>query len=200
MLRALRRWLGQGLVDPAQLLLRLGPTPARRPPGTRRPAPVPPRRRRRTVHEADQVVASRLAACHAHFNGTRFGGVLGPIRIEVSRRLRSRLGYYRLGTRTEAPLIVISRRHLRRHGWMEVEQTLLHEMVHQWQAESGAPVDHGARFRAKARAVGAVPRARRPVGGDVDWVAANGTRDDRESSGRGREAASRGRRSAGGGC
>jgi hypothetical protein len=34
-------------------------------------------------------------------------------------------------------------------------------MVHQWQAETGLPVDHGPLFRAKAREVGVLPTARR---------------------------------------
>jgi hypothetical protein len=44
-----------------------------------------------------------------------------------------------------------------------VEHTLLHEMVHQWQAENGLPVDHRGGFRRKAREVGILPAARRPV-------------------------------------
>jgi hypothetical protein len=31
---------------------------------------------------------------------------------------------------------------------------MLHEMVHQWQAEMGLRVDHGPTFRRKAREVG----------------------------------------------
>jgi hypothetical protein len=45
----------------------------------------------------------------------------------------------------------------------EAIKTLLHEMVHQWQDETGRPVDHGAGFREKSRLVGIVPRARRAV-------------------------------------
>jgi hypothetical protein len=44
-----------------------------------------------------------------------------------------------------------------------VLHTLLHEMVHQWQAETGHAVDHGRSFRAKAREVGIAPGARREV-------------------------------------
>lgn len=109
------------------------------------------------------MVAAKLTVQHAEYNSTRFDGSLKPISITVSRRLRSRLAYYRLATPGEEGLIVVSRRHLRRHGWAEVCETLLHEMVHQWQDESHLPVDHGRGFRAKARAVGAHPRARRPV-------------------------------------
>jgi hypothetical protein len=120
-------------------------------------------RRARGPEEDDAAVVAKLVAQHAEYNAGRFGGGLRAVPIAVSRRMRSRLGYYRLGTKTLPAMIMISRGHLRRHGWNEVFQTLLHEMVHQWQAETSQPVDHGAQFRAKARAVGAVPRARRPV-------------------------------------
>ena len=133
------------------------------PPGV--PAPAARVRRVRSPEEQDAVVVARLVDRHGEYNATRFGGALRPIPIDLSRRMRSRLGYYRLASATTPAIIMISRRHLRRHGWDEASQTLLHEMVHQWQAEAGQPVDHGRQFRAKARAVGAVPRARRPVGG-----------------------------------
>jgi len=67
--------------------------------------------------------------------------------------MRRKLGHYTLGT-DEPATISISRRHLRRDGWNEVLSTLLHEMVHQWQEETGRPVDHGVEFRRKARLVG----------------------------------------------
>ena len=57
--------------------------------------------------------------------------------------------------------IAISRRHLRRHGWQEALHTLLHEMVHQWQDETGQPIDHSSVFRRKAREVGVVAGATR---------------------------------------
>jgi hypothetical protein len=57
--------------------------------------------------------------------------------------------------------IVISRRHIRRHGWKAALETLLHEMVHQWQDETGLTVDHGGEFRRKAREIGIAPSARR---------------------------------------
>ena len=41
---------------------------------------------------------------------------------------------------------------------------MLHEMVHQWQAENGCAIDHGPTFREKAREVGVLPRAKRGVG------------------------------------
>jgi len=79
-------------------------------------------------------------------------------------RMRTRLGELAVELRSGRPLeIAISRRHLARHDWAEVEHTLLHEMVHQWQAESGLRVDHGPTFRRKAREVGVLPAARREV-------------------------------------
>jgi hypothetical protein len=75
--------------------------------------------------------------------------------------MKSRLGHYTAAGRGEVGEIAISRRHLRRHGWDEALHTLLHEMVHQWQDETGHTIDHGAGFRAKAREVGIAPSARR---------------------------------------
>lgn len=67
--------------------------------------------------------------------------------------------------KNEKPLgeIAISWRHVRRHRWEEVIHTLIHEMVHQWQDENGLEIDHGPRFRAKARDVGIDAAARRAV-------------------------------------
>ena len=77
---------------------------------------------------------------------------------------RARLGELSVDLRTSRPIeIAISRRHLARHPWPEVEHTMLHEMIHQWQAETGLRVDHGPTFRARARMVGVLPRAKRGV-------------------------------------
>jgi hypothetical protein len=121
------------------------------------------RRRREPRHPSDGAADERLVSAHRALNAERFDGMLHPISIRVSRRLKSRLGYYRVATHEEPAEIVISRRHLRRHGWAEAIATLVHEMVHQWQDESGGPVDHGRAFRLKAREVGVLPAARRPV-------------------------------------
>ena len=120
-------------------------------------------RRKEARHPDDAPAESRLTAAHQALNAERFDGMLRPISIRVSRRLKSRLGYYRVATGEEPAEIVISRRHLRRHGWAEAIATLVHERVHQWQDESGGPVDHGRAFRRKARLVGVPPAARRPV-------------------------------------
>lgn len=106
----------------------------------------------------------RLAALHAALNRRHFGGRLGRVRFRVSARMATRLGEITVDRPTGRPLeIAIGLRHIERDGWAEVRETLLHEMIHQWQAESGLPVDHGPAFRRKARELEISPRARRDV-------------------------------------
>lgn len=128
------------------------------------PILVPPVRRREATHPDDRAAAATLTEWHARYNREHFGGTLRALEVRVSRRMRARLGHYVSATPAgDPPEIAISRRHLRRHGWGEALQTLLHEMVHQWQDEERMPIDHGAAFRRKAREVGISPRARRTV-------------------------------------
>jgi hypothetical protein len=129
-----------------------------------RPADAPRRRRApERTHPADVPIIHELSRWHEAYNEERFGGALREVPIRISRRMKSRLGHYSPATEGCAPEIVLSRRHIRRDGWEEALHTLLHEMVHQWQDEHGFAVDHGARFRAKARAVGITPLACRAV-------------------------------------
>lgn len=125
--------------------------------------PARPRRpRARRVPAEDRPVLDRLAAAHRRLNAEHFGGALGEIAVRISARMRTRLGEVVLAPGRGAEEIAISRQHLR-DPWPEVEHTLLHEMIHQWQAANGLPVDHGPGFRSKARAVGVLPRARQPA-------------------------------------
>ncbi len=119
----------------------------------------------------DVALLHRLYDAHRRLNAAHFGSGLGEIPIRLSGRMRVRLGEVSVDLRTGRPIeIAISRLHIARHPWDEVEHTMLHEMVHQWQAESGLTVDHGPTFCAKARDVGVLPAARRPVvaGGRAD--------------------------------
>jgi hypothetical protein len=120
-------------------------------------------RRRAPSHPEDAPHVARLRAAHDDLNRARFGGALGAVAIRVSRRMRSRLGHYSPGLQ-RAPEIAIARRHLRRDGWASVLETLAHEMVHQWQHETGRPVAHDPAFRRKCREVGIAPHAKRPPG------------------------------------
>ena len=127
-------------------------------------APGPSRRER--PRPGDLLLLHRLSQAHERFNAEHFAGALGSMPIRLSSRMRRRLGELSVDVRTGRPLeIAISRRHIARHSWAEVEHTLLHEMVHQWQAESGLPVDHGPTFRRKGRQVGVIPGAKRTLGG-----------------------------------
>jgi hypothetical protein len=122
----------------------------------------PPRAPERT-HPEDEPLAERLAEWHTRLNGERFGATLTAVPIRVSRRMVRRLGHYAPGVEGGGAEIAISARHVRRDGFASAVETLLHEMVHQWQHEQGLPIDHGLDFRRKCREVGAVPRAKRPA-------------------------------------
>jgi len=106
---------------------------------------------------------------HRDLNIRHFGGSLSGIPIRLSGRMKTRLGELAVDHNDNSKKeIGISRRHITRHSWSEVEHTMLHEMVHQWQAENGHTVDHGPVFRAKAREVGVLPAARRSLGLSAD--------------------------------
>jgi SprT-like family protein len=122
--------------------------------------PRAPARRERSRPE-DAPIVTKLAEWHACYNAEHFDGTLATIPVRVSRRMKSRLGHYTAAAEGRPGEIAISWRHLRRHGWQEVLDTLLHEMVHQWQDETRQPIDHGRVFREKARAVGITASARR---------------------------------------
>lgn len=121
------------------------------------PSRAAPPRAPRVIEPEDLPLLDRLAHLHELLNARHFGGALRTIPIRLSRRMRRHLGELRGGA---SPEIVISQRHIRRDGWEAAADTLLHEMVHQWQAEQGLALDHGREFRQKALAVGIVPRAR----------------------------------------
>ena len=123
-----------------------------------------PRRPREATHPDDAAAAARLERAHRELNARHFGGTLRSVPVRVSRRMRRRLGHYAAASSAEGAEIAIARSHLRRHGWEEAVHTLLHEMVHQWQDESGLAIDHGRDFRRKAREVGITARAARLVG------------------------------------
>jgi len=121
--------------------------------GTRRPRSRP----------EDRTMVAELARWHARYNAEHFHGRLKSVSLRVSRRMRSRLGHYTCAAHGEPAEIALSWRHIRRDGWEEAKHTLLHEMVHQWQDETGHTIDHGPKFRAKAREVGVAPCARRTL-------------------------------------
>ena len=124
-------------------------------------APAP--RRVETARPGDLALIAQLMHAHSELNAQHFGGALSSVPIRLSGRMATRLAHYDPGSKHVASEIVMSRKHVVKHGWKEAMHTLLHEMVHQWQHESGVPLDHGAGFRKKAREVGIAPAARRDV-------------------------------------
>ncbi len=116
------------------------------------------------VSERDAPMVAHLERLHQILNARHFAGSLGTIPIRVSDRMQTRLGEFRADLDHKPVVITISGRHIRRDGWTVATETLLHEMVHQWQCETGIPVDHGRAFRRKAREVGIPPAARAPEG------------------------------------
>jgi SprT-like family protein len=131
------------------------------------PPPAGPGRRERP-RPGDVLLLHRLETLYHQLNQQHFGGTLGEIPIRLSGRMRRRLGELSVDIRTGRPLeLSVSRRHIARHSWAEVEHTVLHEMVHQWQAETGLRIDHGRTFRQKAREVGVLPAAKRTISGEA---------------------------------
>ena len=144
-------------------------------------ASMPGASRRPRTRPEDRALVVELTRWHQRYNAACFHGRLAAVTLRVSRRMRSRLGHYTCAVNGEPAEIAISWRHIRRDGWEEARHTLLHEMVHQWQDETGRSIDHGRDFRTKAREVGVTPYARRAL--------ARGTAQPRETSRIGRRAA-----------
>ncbi len=129
-----------------------------------RHAPVRSRRHPSPVPEEHQPIITRLERLHQILNERHFGGRLSTVTIRLSERMATRLGEFHAGSDGMPIAITLSRRHLDRDGWAAATETLLHEMVHQWQCENDLPLDHGSAFRRKARAVGIPPGATVPAG------------------------------------
>ena len=150
----------------AQRLLIAFPVHAHVPPVRARRRPVDPPR------PGDQRILARLAELFAELNARHFGGALGRVTLRLSARMRRRLGEFRPADSTGAPAeIRISRRHLRRDGWRQVRETLAHEMVHQWQAETGRRLAHDAEFRGQCAGMGIDRRAVRRLDDDLTFPA-----------------------------
>lgn len=126
-----------------------------------------PRRVPEDARPGDDRLLRRLYDLHAHLNDRHFEGVLGPVDIRLSGRMRRRLGEFRPpGDSGERPEIALGRRHIQRDGWSRATETLLHEMVHQWQGQTGRRLGHGAEFRQKCASVGIEGRALARLGND----------------------------------
>lgn len=122
------------------------------------------RPQRERLRPGDRRLIRELKKLHERLNRRHFRGKLLPVTFRISSKMRTRLGELTVDPRTNRVTeIAIGRHHIETDGWEEVAHTLLHEMVHQWQVESGYEPDHGERFRRKAVQVGVEPGARRIV-------------------------------------
>ena len=122
---------------------------------------VRPARRSAVVSAGDRRQVERLREAHERLNRLHFGGALATMPVRLSGRMTACLGAVAVEAASGAVReIVMNRRHVEQDPWELVEDTLLHEMVHQWQVEAGHAPDHGRRFKQKAAAVGIVPAAR----------------------------------------
>lgn len=126
---------------------------------------VPPRRfqeRRPKLRPGDRSILAALNELHRRMNDTHFGGQLGRVHFRISDRMKTKLGEVSVEPGSSPTVeICLSRRHLVYDCWDEIQHTVLHEMIHQWQAESGSQLDHGPSFRKKAREIGVLPRQHR---------------------------------------
>jgi hypothetical protein len=132
------------------------------------PPTRPPRQVVDPPRPDDERVLGRLTALHAELNEQHFGGELRAVRLRLSARMHRRLGEFRPAEAPGEPAVIcIARRHLRRDGWRGVQETLAHELVHQWQSETGRRLGHDAEFRRRCRAMGIDPRATRRLDNDL---------------------------------
>lgn len=147
-----------------------------------------------------QLTTTTLVKWHMEYNAKYFGGALKLPVFTIKQRSANRLGQFRckyhsrgvngVGVSTYCEEIAISVYYDRDE--MSFRETLLHEMIHQWQAETFGLVDHKDTFRRKAAQInrdgwnisrttsitdnvaeGILPKAKRKVGKEVRimiWV------------------------------
>lgn len=117
------------------------------------------RPRKRQIMAGDEPHLQRLLDEFRRINAAHFGGQLPEVPLYLSGAMRRRNGHF-----CSNPLEIVISRTLCTHAHPgEAEHTLRHEMIHLWQHASGKKPDHGAEFRAWARALDVHPRATRRV-------------------------------------
>lgn len=107
-----------------------------------------------------------------HFNDALFGAALPPVMLTFQRRNRS-LGYFsrerfvrRTGERSDE--IALNPEHFAAMAMRDILSTLVHEMVHQWQAHHGKPsrrTYHNREWAEKMEAIGLQPSHNGEAGG-----------------------------------
>ena len=104
----------------------------------------------------------KLGQWWAHYNEEYLDGALAPPLIRLGEGAEQ-LGLWESRLRR----LTIARRHLQDHPWLEVMETLRHEMAHQYAAEVLKAVDeppHGPAFRLACQRLRCSPETRRQSG------------------------------------
>jgi predicted SprT family Zn-dependent metalloprotease len=114
----------------------------------------------------------RLVSLFWELNYLHFGGVLPPIELRFSGRLKTTGGQF---FRKPAKLIQVSTRYLElANAWEEIRDTLGHELVHYWLDFQGEPCGHTPAFRRKLRECGFNRYSRlKPAGARYQYVCAS---------------------------
>ncbi len=95
----------------------------------------------------------RLQTLFWQLNFLHFGGILPPVEMRFSGRLKTTGGQYRW---RPDRIIQISTRYFENgiSDWAQIEDTLGHEMVHYWLDFRGRPCGHTPEFTRKLKACG----------------------------------------------
>ena len=101
---------------------------------------------------AQAQAQAQLVSLFWELNHLHFAGILPPVDIRFSGRLRTTGGQF---FRKPQRLIQISTRYFEmERAWDEIRDTLGHELVHYWLDFLGRPCGHTAEFRAKLKECG----------------------------------------------
>jgi len=98
------------------------------------------------------ITLSQLQADFKVFNAKYFNNELKPIRIELNRTKRA-LGQFCVDRSSWTPRIWINISVYYDRPVRDVQNTLIHEMIHYWQYQKGYNIDHKSTFRSKANQI-----------------------------------------------
>jgi hypothetical protein len=113
-----------------------------------------------------QETYSALQMAYEFFNRELFGGALPECLITLQRKEHRVYGYFwgrrfkEIGGEQRTDEIAMNPQHFGRHSIEQSLSTLVHEMVHQWQAHGGAPSRagyHNREWAGKMESVGLMP-------------------------------------------
>ena len=114
----------------------------------------------------EREVLGRLYVAYHEANSRHFAGLLPSVPLDITpiQRPRGKQGMVACTQTSIAenrPLCILfdSGYVQKTPSWTEITHTLLHEMIHVWQAVRGERPNHGASFRTMCRRLGISERA-----------------------------------------